>query len=37
MKPTEGIATDAAHSSKEGVTQYRGIDLKQVENYFTGI
>lgn len=27
-RPTEGIAVDAAHSMKNGVTQYRGIDLK---------
>lgn len=33
-RPIEGIATDAAHSSKNGVTQYRGIDLKTGEQIF---
>ena len=27
-RPTEGIATDAAHSIKQGRTRFRGIDLK---------
>lgn len=27
MRPTAGIATDAAHSIKRGVTEYQGIDL----------
>lgn len=27
-RPAEGIATDAAHSSKYRLTRYRGIDLK---------
>ena len=28
QRPTEGIAPDGAHSSKHGLTRYRGIDLK---------
>lgn len=27
-RPTEGIATDASHSIKNGLTRYRGIDLR---------
>lgn len=27
-RPTEGITTDCAHSSKNGVTEYRAVDLK---------
>lgn len=27
-RPTGGIATDGAHSSKNGLTRFRGIDLK---------
>lgn len=27
-RPTEGIATDASHSAKNGLTRYRGIDLR---------
>ena len=27
-RPTEGIATEASHSSKQGITRFRGIDLK---------
>jgi ribonuclease HI len=27
MRPTAGITTDAAHSMKNGLTQYRGVDL----------
>lgn len=27
-RPIEGIATDASHSTKNGITRYRGIDLK---------
>lgn len=27
-RPTEGIATDASHSTKNSLTRYRGIDLK---------
>lgn len=34
LRPTEGIATDAAHSVKNGITQYRGIDLKTGEEIF---
>ena len=26
-RPTDGIATDAAHSIKRGITEYQGIDL----------
>lgn len=33
-RPTEGIATDAAHSSKHRLTRYRGIDLKTGEQVF---
>ena len=32
--PTEGIATDAAHSQKNGITQYRAVDLKTGEQIF---
>lgn len=35
-RPTEGIATDAAHSMKRGITRYRGIDLKTGEEVFYG-
>lgn len=34
MRPTEGIATDAAHSTKNGVTEYQGIDLATGEQIF---
>lgn len=27
-RPCEGIATDASHSNKNGLTRYRGIDLR---------
>jgi ribonuclease HI len=27
-RPIEGIATDASHSTKNGLTRYRGIDLR---------
>ena len=33
-RPTEGIATDAAHSTKNGVTEYQGIDLATGERIF---
>lgn len=33
-RPIEGIATDAAHSVKNGITQYRGIDLKTGKEIF---
>jgi len=37
-RPGRGIATDAAHSMKHGVTQFRGIDLKTGEQiFFEGI
>ncbi|WP_418915406.1 hypothetical protein [Alistipes indistinctus] len=26
-RPSQGIATDASHSTKNGLTRYRGIDL----------
>ena len=32
--PKEGIATDAAHSAKFGITQYRGIDLRSGSEIF---
>lgn len=34
-RPHEGIATDAAHSMKNGVTRYRGVDLKTGEELFS--
>lgn len=33
-RPIEGIATDAAHSVKNGITRYRGIDLKTGKEIF---
>lgn len=33
-RPTEGIATDAAHSTKRLVTEYQGIDLATGERIF---
>lgn len=33
-RPIDGIATDAAHSIKRGVTEYQGIDLKTGEQIF---
>lgn len=33
-RPTEGIATDGAHSTKNGLTSYRGIDLKTGDQLF---
>ncbi len=33
-RPTCGIATDAAHSTKNGVTEYQGIDLATGERIF---
>ena len=32
--PSEGIATDCAHSTKHGLTQFRGIDLRTGEQIF---
>lgn len=32
--PVEGIATDAAHSQKNGVTEYQGYDLKTGRRLF---
>ena len=32
--PTEGIVTDAAHSTKNKVTEYQGIDLKTGKRLF---
>lgn len=32
--PTDGIATDAAHSTKRGVIEYQGIDLTTGERIF---
>lgn len=34
MIPTEGICTDAAHSTKNGVTEYRGVDLSTGKELF---
>lgn len=34
IRPREGIATDAAHSTKRGVTEYQGIDLATGEQIF---
>lgn len=33
-RPTEGIATDAAHSMKNGKTEYQGIDLATHQRIF---
>lgn len=33
-RPSAGIATDAAHSLKSKVTQYRGIDLRNGQELF---
>lgn len=33
-RPLSGIATDAAHSVKNGVTEYQGIDLATGERIF---
>lgn len=33
-RPTQGIATDAAHSTKRLVTEYQGIDLNTGERIF---
>lgn len=33
-RPVAGIATDAAHSTKNGVTEYQGIDLETGERIF---
>ncbi len=33
-RPVEGIAVDASHSMKNGITQYRGIDLRTGEEIF---
>lgn len=33
-RPIEGIATDAAHSIKKGVTEYQGINLATGERIF---
>lgn len=33
-RPTEGIATDAAHSTKRLVTEYQGIDLATGKRIF---
>lgn len=33
-RPTEGIATDAAHSMKNGKTEYQGIDLATGQRIF---
>lgn len=33
-RPTEGIATDAAHSTKSCITEYQGIDLNTGNRIF---
>lgn len=33
-RPQQGIATDAAHSTKRGVTEYQGINLANGERIF---
>lgn len=33
-RPTQGIATDAAHSTKRLITEYQGIDLNTGERIF---
>ena len=33
-RPTEGIATDAAHSMKRSLTEYQAIDIKTGERLF---
>lgn len=35
-QPQEGIATDASHSMKNGLTRYRGIDLRTGLEIFHG-
>lgn len=34
MRPTSGIATDAAHSTKNEITEFKGIDLTTGEQIF---
>ena len=34
LRPTDGIATDAAHSTKRGVTEYQGSNLATGEQIF---
>ena len=34
IRPVEGIATDGAHSSKNSLTSYRGVDLRTGEQLF---
>lgn len=34
VRPTEGIASDAAHSTKNGITEYQGVNLKTGEVIF---
>ena len=34
QRPKEGIATDAAHSTKNSLTEYQGIDLATGERIF---
>ena len=33
-RPEQGIATDGAHSTKNSLTQYRGVDLKTGDQLF---
>ena len=34
MRPNEGIAVDAAHSMKRGITEFQAIDLKTGDRLF---
>ena len=34
MRPTEGIAVDAAHSIKKGITEFQAINLSTGERLF---
>lgn len=33
-RPTQGMATDGAHSTKNGLTRFRGVDLTTGEELF---
>lgn len=35
MRPVEGIATDSAHSMKNGITRFRAVDLKTGDFIFS--
>lgn len=34
MRPTKGLATDAAHSTKRGVTEFQAVDIETGEQIF---